>query len=150
MRIRYGPSLGKSQMNRSTTLLLVGAACIATATLNAEASMSVPGEECTAIVISETIRSNQAIHRPVLRLWPVIDEGAPLPYEYRDRSRDLDRERKLGRSRDERGEEVRRSTIQGGPGVQHSGRLVRTRESGDESTRETSSGEEGEDLELPE
>ena len=138
-------------MNKSTTILLAGSACIAIATLKVEASMSVPGEECTTVALSETARGNQDTYRPVSYVWSIADEDVPpTSYEYRDRSRDLDRERKLGRSRDERGEDSRRSTIQGGPGVQHNGRVLGAKKSGDEATRETSSGEGGEDRELPE
>jgi hypothetical protein len=58
---------------------------------------------------------------PVVPWWTVSDEDSQSPYGYRDRSRDTERNRKLGRSRDERGDDSQQSIIRGGAWTESNG-----------------------------
>lgn len=105
-----GHSCQGSELRWSATICLAGSACIVTAALQVEASMEEPAVKGTASSLSATTCGSQDTHRPIPSLWSMADEDVPpTSYEYRERSRDVDRARKLGRSRDERGEDFQRS-----------------------------------------
>lgn len=105
-----GPPRQGSESKWSATICLAGSACIVTAVLHVKASMEEPAEKSTTGILLATTRDSQDTHRLIPSLWSMADEDAPpASYEYRERSRDVDRARKLGRSRDERGEDSQRS-----------------------------------------
>lgn len=138
-----------SEMKWSATIGVACSACIVTAALQAEASMEAPGEKCTTSILSETTRDSQDTYRPIPYVWSMSDNDAPpISYEYRERSRDVDRARKLGRSREERGEDSQQSISFDSTWGEHNNLLSGQSgpgESVDDTKNQNSSGDKEED-----
>lgn len=134
-------------MNRFAAILLVGSPCIATATVKVEASVLVPSDQYATMDPSEVAHSGQDFCHPFPHVWMMANEDAPIPlYDYRDRSRAVDRGRKQGRLRDERGENSQRSSTRGGTWRQINSEPSNQGESADDDEHEGSFGENEEGL----
>ncbi len=126
--------------------LLVTVSVVITSPLRSEGLRSVPGEQGSsrAEVLIGCPGHERSLLVPVL--WAMEDEDRQPSYEYRDRSRDddMDRARKFGRSRDERGEDSQRSTIRGGARA-HGGRYRSDPEESADARRSQQSSDEDEE-----
>ena len=124
--------------------LLVAVPVVISSPTRSEALTVVPDEQGSSR--AEALSGCRGDDRSLLvpALWAMEDEDRPSPYEYRDRSRenDMDRTRKFGRSRDERGEDSQRSTIRGGARVQGSRHRSDQGDSADSRKNERSSDED--------
>lgn len=67
-----------------------------------------------AVLATELVSGAATTADGVAQRSTIVLDQAIAPYEYRDRSRSMQRDRKWGRSRDERGEDSQRSSIRSG------------------------------------
>jgi hypothetical protein len=100
---------------------LAGLPFIITTPLKSEVPTLIAGEQCQAIDLGEVSNESQDAHRPGSHLWLMDEENEPSAYDYRNRSRDTERNRKGGRSRDARGDDAQRSIIRGGAWTESNG-----------------------------